>query len=109
GTTTSNYKTIHCTNCNISFNSILATILDCHSPQTRSCNGNFGILVGSTANSLRIDFNTIAGFNFSDTSGIQMSGNAASSSANVEVGSNEIFGNAFGITSTWGKTLNIHD
>jgi len=96
-------------NCIISFNTLLATVLICHNPQTRSCNGNFGVVIGTTANGIRIDFNTISGFNFTDSSAIQMAGASSSASANIEVGSNEIFGNSFGITSTWGKTLNIHD
>jgi len=90
----------------VSFNTIISTVKLCTTfGPLQNCNGNYGVLMGTTANSIRVDFNTISMFNFTDSSAIQMSNGAA----NIEVGSNEIFANSFGVSSTWGKSLNIHD
>jgi len=88
----------------VSFSTIISTLCKVAS-RGNSCNVNYGIVMGATATGIRIDFNTISMFNYSDTSAIQM----ASQASNIEVGSNEIFANSFGITSTWGVSLDIHD
>jgi len=90
----------------VSFSTIISTIKLCTTfGPLQNCNGNYGILIGTAATSIRIDFNTISMFNFTDTSAINM----ANGASNIEVGSNEIFQNSFGISSQWGKALNIHD
>ena len=88
----------------VSFSTIISTLCKVAS-RGNSCNTDYGILMGATASSIRIDFNTISMFNFTDTSGVQM----ASQASNIEVGSNEIFANSFGVSSTWGVSVDIHD
>src|SRR5438093_1919466 len=70
----------------VTFSTIISTLCKVAS-RGNSCNTDYGILMGATASSIRIDFNTISMFNFTDTSAIQM----ASQSSNIEVGSNQLF------------------